>query len=125
MKFTISNAHIKDKTRRKTNPSLKETIVEARKNKSWNQIAHILSGPTAMHSSVNLKEVDTKTTAGDTIIIPGKLLASGDLAKKVRICAISASQSALDKLKATKSEFVSIMEEIKQNPKAQGLKLIR
>ena len=117
--------HVKDKTKRKTNPILVETISTARKHKNWFPIAHIISGSNKDYSAINLSDLDSKTKAGDTIIITGKLLGSGNLTKKIRICALSASKDALDKLKHSKSEFVTILEEIKKNPKAEGVKLIR
>lgn len=124
-KKSVSLTHIKSKARRKTNPSLSETIFLARKHRNWIQLAHILSGSTKKLSAVNLSELEPKASAGDTIIIPGKLLSSGNLTKKVRICALSASKEALNKLKKTKSEFVSISDEIKKNPKAEGVKILR
>lgn len=125
MKSNISITHIKNKSRRKTNPYLSATIELARKNKNWISLAHRISGSTRNQASVNLFSIEKQTKAGDTVIIPGKLLASGDLTKKVRICALSASQAALNKLKKTKSEFASIEEEIKKNPKAEGVKVIQ
>ena len=124
VKALISRTHLKNKTKRKTNLVLVETIKLAMKNKAWAVLAHKLSGPTRLHSAVNLSEIEEKAKSGDTIVIPGKILSSGDLTKKVRICALSISESANDKLKASKSEFVTIMEEIKKNTKAEGVKIL-
>lgn len=125
MKITVSSTHVKNKARRKTSPTLIETIFTARKHKSWFNLAHILSGSTNTHSALNLSEIDAQTKAGDTVIIAGKVLSSGNLTKKVRICALSASKSAIDKIKKDKSEFVSILDEIKKNPKAEGVRIIK
>ena len=124
-KSSLSLTHIKNKARRKTNPSLKETLVSARKNKAWMALAHVLSGATRSHASINLEQIEKQTKAGDTILIPGKVLGSGNLTKKVRICALGISSSARDKLKASKSEFVTIADELNDNPKAEGIKVIR
>jgi len=122
MKGKISKTHIKNKTRRKTNLELVETIKLARNNPGWLRIAHVLSGPTRKHVSANLNEIDANAKAGDTFVIPGKVLGQGELTKKVRICALSFSETALEKMKKTKSEAVTILEEIKKNPKAEGIK---
>jgi len=119
-----SMRHIKHKSKRKTNPVIVETINITRKNKYWKAIAHKISGPTRKHSSVNLDLIDSKTKAGDTVVIVGKILSSGHLSKKVRICSLSISNSALEKVKKAKGEYVSIIEEIKKNPKAEGVILI-
>ncbi|MEK6889893.1 MAG: 50S ribosomal protein L18e [Nanoarchaeota archaeon] len=125
MKKTVSATHVKNKARRKTNPTLIETILTARKHKGWFQLAHILSGSTNTHLALNLSEIDSQTKAGDTVIITGKVLGSGNLTKKVRICALSASEEALEKIKKDKSEFVTILDEIKKNPKAEGVRIIK
>jgi len=121
----ISRTKIKSRIRNKSNPEIAETIRAALKSKPWNKIAAMLSGASRKYSSINLREIDKKSAAGDTIIVPGKVLASGNLTKKVRICALSISAPAKEKLKQTKSEFASIAEEIKLNPKAEGIKLMR
>lgn len=124
-KSSISNTKIKKRTSRKTNPDLSKTIADARKNVAWRPIANFLSGPTNAQAKINLKTIEGKTSAGDTVVIPGKVLASGELSKKVRIVALSISESALAKLKDSKSEFATIADEIKINAKAEGLKIIQ
>lgn len=121
----VSIRKIKKRTRQKTNPLLVIILREATKNKYWREIAKILSSSSRRYSSVNLSQIDKQTTPGDTVIIPGKVLSEGDLTKKVRICSLSISKPAREKLKSTKSEYVTILEEIKKNQKAEGIKIIR
>ena len=102
-----------------------ETLKLAQKHKAWLPLASKLAGPTRKHESVNLSEIEKSTKEGDTVIILGKVLGMGSLEKKVRICALSFSESAREKLKKSKRELVSIAEEIKHNPKAGGIKIIR
>ena len=121
----ISNTKLKIRIRRKTNPEIAETIKITLKNEEWNKIASILSGSTRKYSSLNLFQIDNKSKAGDTIVIPGKVLSKGDLTKKIKICALAISDQAKEKLKNSKSEFSHIIEEIKKNPKAEGIKILR
>ena len=121
----ISKTKIKKRLKRKTNPEIVETILAAKKNEYWNKITQIISGSTRKYSSVNLNEIERKTKEGDTVVVIGKVLGSGNVSKKIRICAISFSESAKDKLKVKKSELVTILEEIKKNPKAEGIKILR
>jgi large subunit ribosomal protein L18e len=121
----ISKTNIKSRASKKTSPELETTITEALKHKPWHQVAKILSGPTRYFSKVNLKEIDKQSKAGDTIIIPGKVLSSGDLTKQLTLVALSISKQAQDKLKDSKSKFNTIAEEIKSNSKAEGVKLIK
>jgi large subunit ribosomal protein L18e len=121
----ISKTKIKTRARNKTNPVLQETISVAMKNQAWQNLSRSLSSSTRKFSSINLFEIEKQTTPGDTVVIPGKVLSKGELTKKVRICALSFSAEAKEKLKETKSEAVSILEEIKKNPKAEGVKVLK
>ncbi len=121
----ISKTRIKLRNKRKTNPVLVETVQLALKNEAWSKIASILSGPTRNYSAKNLFEIENESKAGDTIIIPGKILSKGELTKKLKLCSLSISVEAKEKLKHSKSEFVYLLDEIKKNPKAEGIKIIR
>ena len=123
-KGKINKTLVKEHRRRKTNPQIVETILSASKQAKWLPIAKKIGGAARKYSSVNLKEIDKNTSTGDTVIIIGKVLSSGELNKKVRICALGISVSAKEKLKKTKSEYVSILDEIKANPKAEGIKIV-
>ena len=120
-----SRTLVKFRSNKKTNPSTMETIALALKNKNWFKIAQIISASTKKYSSVNLDKIDKLTQNGDTVVIPGKVLSAGELTKKVRICALGFSELTIEKMKKTKSEAVSIAQEIKSNPKAEGVKVIR
>ena len=109
----------------KTNPVLVETLDAAIRNPSWRDVAKIISGSTRNYASKNLFEIDEVTKTGDTVIIVGKILSKGELTKKIRICALAISEKAKEKLKSSKSEIVSILEEITKNPKAEGIKVLR
>lgn len=121
----LSKTKIKNRIGRKTNPQIAEIIKLTSKNKSWYPILKILSNSTRRYSSVNLIDIEKIATAGDTVAISGKVLSLGDITKKIRICSLGISKSAREKLKKTKSEYVFILDEIKSNPKAQGVKIIR
>lgn len=120
-----TKTHIKFRMRKKTNPVITQTIALALKNKNWHSVAQKLSAGTRQYASVNLTQIDEATTAGDTIVVPGKVLGNGDITKKVRVCALSFSATAVAKLKKSKSEIVSIAEEIKINSKGEGIKILQ
>ena len=102
-----------------------ETIISAKKHKEWLQLARIISGPKRNYLNINLKEIDAKTSEGDTVIIPGKVLGTGDLSKRIKVCALYFSDSAKDKLTKNKSQMCKIIDEIKKNQKAEGVKILR
>lgn len=121
----ISNTKLKERIRKKTNRSLVEVIKEANSLEGWKEVGKIFASSTRRHPAVNLSKVDKIAKEGDTIVVPGKILSFGELTKKVRLCAFSISERAMEKLKNSKSEFRTISEEIKKNPKAEGIKLVR
>ena len=125
MQRKISRTKIKSNLRKKTSPVIIETIMLAKKHSAWLGLARLLSGPSSNYSSFNLSEINKHAKEGDTILVVGKVLGEGDLTKKVRLVALSIAHSANEKLKKTKSEFVTIAEEIKKNPKAEGVKILR
>ncbi|MBS3066093.1 50S ribosomal protein L18e [Candidatus Pacearchaeota archaeon] len=121
----ISKTSLKERIHNKTNPRLAAAIFLASKSSAWMKLAKLLSQSTKKHSSVNLEEIDKQTSMGDTVLVPGKVLSLGGITKKLKICSFGISKEALEKLKKTKSEWVNILEEIKKNPRAEGLKIIK
>jgi large subunit ribosomal protein L18e len=123
--FVVSKTHIKDKTRRKTNRYIVETVKEALKNKAWEEMAHLASTSSRKYPSFNLGQIDRAAKDGDTIVIPGKVLSQGEVTKKIKICSLSISQQAKDKLKKSKTEYSTILDEIKSNTTAKGVQILR
>jgi len=121
----ISKTRIKERMRRKTNPEIVETIINAKRTQEWTRVSELLASPSRNAIKINLRRIDAETTEGDTIIIPGKVLGTGEITKKIRIGALQFSESAREKLRGKKCEIVTINEEIKKNPKAQGIKILK
>lgn len=113
-----------------TNIHLKELIIELKKNsvshKSgfWKRIAEELTKPTRQRRIVNLSRINRHTKENENIIVPGKVLASGDLDHKLTIAAWQFSEQALDKIKKADSKAVLITELVKENPKGKGIRII-
>jgi len=123
--FAMSRTKLKTRLHKKTNPSLAAAIFLALKTPAWNKYAKILSQSTQKQSSVNLEVIDKQTSIGDTVLVPGRVLSMGEITKKIRICSFGISKEALERLAKTRSEWVNILDEIKKNPKAEGLKIIK
>ena len=121
----ISKTKIEKMMKNKKDDYIVKTILAGKKNDAWIKIIQIVAGGRRRHSSVNLDKIEEETKEGDTIVIPGKVLGRGKINKKVRVAALYFSEEATKKLKEKKGEVVSILEEIKINPKAQGVKIIK
>ena len=118
-----SKTKIEKQLRRKTNQELVETILAGKKAKNWNGVAGLISAPRKNHKNVNLS--DLNKVEGKIIVVPGKVLSQGELEKKIKIVALNFSESAKEKIKKAGSEAISILEEIKLNPEAKGVTILK
>lgn len=116
---------IESQLRKKTNPELVETIIKAKKNEKWIGVAGILSSPRVNRININLDRINKEAKEGEIIIVPGKVLSQGELNKKIKIVAFNFSEKAKEKILKAKGEILSIAEEIKKNPEAKGVKIIK
>ena len=115
---------IEKKLRRKTNPELVETIIACKKHPKWLSVAHLVSMPARKQVALNLRDINTQAKDSQTIVVPGKVLSEGNLDKKIKIVSLSFSNSALNKLKKSKCEHFTILEEIKKNPDAKDINIL-
>jgi large subunit ribosomal protein L18e len=120
-----SQTKIKKLTRKKNNAELVETLSLARKHKAWFKLAHLLSMPTKKRPSFNLEEINKESKERETVVIPGKVLSVGEIDKKIKIVAFSFSEKAKEKLTKAKIDFSFIIDEIKENPEAKEIKILR
>jgi len=116
---------IEKRLRKKTNPGLVETIIAAKKNKGWNEVASMLSGSRRKRVEVNIDDLNKDTKGGEFVIVPGKVLSIGEMDKKIKVVALSFSERAKEKLNKAGCELLTIVEGIKKNPEAKEVKIIR
>ena len=119
-----TKSKIEKQLQRKTNSVLVETIIACKKNKAWLKIAEILSGPRKNRTNLNLEELNKKIKDEKIVVVPGKILSQGELDKKIKIVALGFSEKAEEKLKKSGTETLIILEEIKKNPEAKGVKIL-
>jgi large subunit ribosomal protein L18e len=120
-----SKTKIEKQTEKKRNSELIETIRSARKKEKWLKIAGILSGPRRKMINLNLTEIDKRSKEGDIVVVPGKVLSQGEINKKIKVVALGFSEKAREKLMKSKSNPTRIVEEVKKNPEAKGVKILK
>ncbi len=114
----------------KTNPGLRVLIQDLKKmswdNEApiWRDIAKRLEKPTKHRIVVNLSRIDRYANEGDTVIVPGKLLAAGAITKKVKVAAYNFSAAAVEKVVAAGGECVSIESLVENNPSGTDIKIL-
>lgn len=116
----INKTRIKKRLQQKKDFSLVETIIQLKKTNP--EFAKELARPKRRWPAINLKDIEM--IKGD-VIVPGKILSAGELETSKKIVAWSISKKALEKIKNVKGTFVTIKEEIKNNPQLNGLNIIR
>ena len=94
------------------------------KSKIWKDIADRLSGSSRRRPAVNVGKLDKLCEKGANVVIPGKILGAGILTKNLTVCAMSASESAIKKIEASKGKFVTLRELVDKNVKAKGWRIM-
>ncbi|MFT7615226.1 MAG: large subunit ribosomal protein L18e [Candidatus Woesearchaeota archaeon] len=111
-------------------PRLKAFIIEleqaAKKSKApiWKRMADELSKSTRARRTVNMTKLQSVTKDGDSIIVPGKVLATGVLTKKLTVVTYEISEAAKVKITAAGGKVVLLAEEVQKNPKGSKLRII-
>jgi large subunit ribosomal protein L18e len=114
-----------------TNPELIQLIKQLKKESRekdaaiWHDVAEQLSQPRSQRAAVNLSSINRNTKRADTIIVPGKILATGSLTHPITVAAFSVSEKAKLKLDAIKASYVTIPELMAKNPKGSNIKIMR
>jgi len=122
----MSKTKIARQANKKQNPELRASILFLKKQKNvfWHNVAKLLSRPKRKSISVNLDKINKIAKESSTILVAGKILARGDLTKKLNIAAFRTSEEARNKIKASGSSYFKIEELVKKNPDAKDIKLI-
>jgi large subunit ribosomal protein L18e len=78
--------------------------------KKLTYLIRLASKPKRARASINLSRLDKLVKENDSVIVPGKVLGSGSMSKRISISAISFSGSAEQKLRGSKCSVVGIEE---------------
>jgi len=90
----------------------------------WKRIAVDLEKPTRNRREVNVFKIEKFARDGEIIVVPGKVLGSGALSKKVTVAALSFSDSARDKIKSIHGETLRIAELLEKNPQGSKVRIM-
>ena len=114
----------------KTNPILLNLIHDLKKQSNekdvgiWKDVALRLQKSSKNWPVVNLDRISTHINDRETALIPGKVLSSGNLTKKVTIAAWSFSDKSYEKIKKAGGKSISISELMKNNPKGENIRIL-
>lgn len=114
----------------KTNPQLGRIVRELRDLSRdsgaaiWRDVADRLERSRRNWSEVNLSRVGRYAAKGEKVVVPGVLLATGELSVPVTVAAFRASAAARKKVEAAGGRVVNLLELAIQNPKGSGVRIL-
>ncbi len=105
---------------------MQKTIAQlkAQKAKLWKRVAYELERVTRKRREVNLSRIQRVANNNEVLLVPGKVLSTGMLSKKVTVAAWNFSAAAKEKIKAAGGKTMTIEELLKAQPKGTGIRLI-
>jgi large subunit ribosomal protein L18e len=97
-----------------------------KKNKApiWRALEEELAGSRANRREINLRRLAEVTKAGEVVVIPGKILGTGNLGHKLTVCAFSISETAARKLIESGGKFMTFEDLTKKHPNGKGVRII-
>ena len=113
-----------------TNPELVELITFLRKKSTennveiWRNVAERLARSRRRTVPVNVSRINRFTSKSATVVVPGKVLGTGELSHAVTVSAFSFSAKAREKIEAARGKCMSFADLVKKDPKGSKVKII-
>lgn len=114
-----------------TNPVLRRLVrqlrEQAKKHKAriWLDLAERLEAPRRSRAEVNLSQLNRYTAEGNTVVVPGKVLAAGRLDHAISVASFKFSGAAKRKIITAGGKALTIGQLLEQNPSGNGIRLMR
>ena len=97
-----------------------------KKNKApiWRALQEELAGPRANRREINVRRLAEITKADEVVVVPGKVLGTGNLGHKLTVCAFSISETAAKKIIESGGKVVTFDDLINKHPDGKGVRII-
>lgn len=111
---------------RKENSDLAQLIQKLDKGPQpiWRRTALLLARSRRRRVQVNVSKLELYAPDGKFILVPGKVLGSGDITKKLTVAAFSFSTGAKQRIESAGGKAITIDELQKANPKGKGILML-
>ena len=113
-----------------TNPVLRRLVRELRaagkkqRVRLWIDLAERLERPRRARAEVNLSQLSRYSGEGNTIVVPGKVLAAGKLNHAIFVAAFKFSGAARRKITTAGGKTLTIQQLVEQNPNGKDVRLM-
>ncbi|MGI0101480.1 MAG: 50S ribosomal protein L18e [Nitrosotalea sp.] len=104
----------------------KELKVASKKNKApiWLRLAEMALKPARTKRVLNLGQIDRSVNDNDIVVVPGKVLGTGNISHKITLCSFSISTTGAKKVIQSGGKIIDFAQMIKNNPTGKGVKII-
>jgi large subunit ribosomal protein L18e len=90
----------------------------------WSKLAKLALKTSSSRRVVNLTKINDVTKENDVIVVPGKVLGTGNVLHKVTLSSFSISNSAAKKIIESGGKIISFSEMIEKFPTGKGVNII-
>jgi large subunit ribosomal protein L18e len=90
----------------------------------WRALEEELAGPRANRREINLSRLAQVTKPDEVVVVPGKILGTGNIGHRLTICSLSISEVAARKIKESGGRIVTFHELINSYPEGKGVRII-
>jgi len=119
------------KSNKKTNPRILQLIADL-KTKSreqnvgiWRDIALRLDKPNRLYAEINLSKINRYSKENETVIVPGKVLGTGNISHPVTVAALNFSMTAEMLIADAQGKCLSIEQLMETNPTGKGVRILK
>ena len=91
----------------------------------WRDIARRLEKSNKNWAEVNVGKIARFAGKNETVVVPGKLLGTGDIQIPVTVAAFKASRAAQAKIAKAGGRAITIAKLLEENPKGSNVRIMR
>ncbi|MDX1533620.1 MAG: 50S ribosomal protein L18e [Nitrosopumilaceae archaeon] len=90
----------------------------------WLRLSKLAQKPSRARRILNLNKISQLTKEGDVVVVPGKVLGTGNMSHKITLCSFSISNTAANKIIESGGKITTLDEMVNQFPTGKGVTLL-
>jgi large subunit ribosomal protein L18e len=90
----------------------------------WRALEREISKSRTIRREVNISRLSAATKNEDIVVVPGKVLGSGEMDHKLTVCAFSISDAAMRKITIVGGKVLTLNELMDRHPDGKGVRII-
>lgn len=116
---------------KKSNPRLLKLISDLKAKSReqnvgiWRDIAERFEKPTKHYAEINLSKINRYSKENDFVIVPGKVLGTGNIEHPVTVAALNFSMAAEEIIANSQGKCISIEQLMQTNPTGKGVRILK